>query len=214
MFRLSACWNSRPWASSQSIVNTTTCDFLASCHARTERSDQHRLSLYSGRTVQNAAGQLYVSPQETKHRTYQERYQWPLLKSSGMPLRQATPMAGSCLAACGSDMPHIVHWGGDPSASRGLYDAHPQRQGRITPFPSIMPIQSEAWSGKSRFVIRSQGTELSASLTYSFTADHAGVICDEWQVLPDSATPFRAGAERQVRIIAVPHAVVVARASE
>ena len=153
--------------------------------------------------------------------------------SAGMPLRTVYLANGGvalALAACGSDMPRIVHWGGemgDPSSSRGLYDAlHPQRVSGnldITPFPSIMPVQSEAWGGKSRFVVRSQGIELFCKFDVtSFTADRAGRLVDNVSQQARTLAGFGDDELRSAQAqsstypdqAAVPHAVVVARDSE
>lgn len=67
----------------------------------------------------------------------------------------------------GPELPRIVHWGGpvaDPSALLGSQDAlAPQRvSGGLdrTAWPSIMPTQSEAWTGVPRLGISREGVEI------------------------------------------------------
>lgn len=67
----------------------------------------------------------------------------------------------------GRELPRIVHWGrrlSDPSALLGAYDAlAPQRvSGGLdqTAWPSILPTQSEAWTGAPRLGISREGVEV------------------------------------------------------
>lgn len=67
----------------------------------------------------------------------------------------------------GRELPRIVHWGGpvaDPSALLGAYDALPPQRvsGGLdrTAWPSIMPTQSEAWTGAPRLGISREGLEV------------------------------------------------------
>ena len=67
----------------------------------------------------------------------------------------------------GKDLPRIVHWGdpvADPQALLGTYDAlAPQRVSGgldLTAWPSILPTQSEAWTGQRRLRISRGGVEV------------------------------------------------------
>ena len=64
----------------------------------------------------------------------------------------------------GKGLPRIVHWGdpvADPQALLGSYDALvPQRVSGgldLTAWPSILPTQSEAWTGQRRLCISRGG---------------------------------------------------------
>ncbi len=70
-------------------------------------------------------------------------------------------------AFVGSDLPRLVHWGRPLSAPEtllGAYDAqNPQRvSGALdyTPWPSVLPTQSESWIGADRFDVRRDGRKL------------------------------------------------------
>ncbi len=67
----------------------------------------------------------------------------------------------------GKGLPRIVHWGdpvADPQALLGTYDAlAPQRVSGgldLTAWPSILPTQSEAWTGQHRLRISRGGVEV------------------------------------------------------
>lgn len=66
-----------------------------------------------------------------------------------------------------NDLPRFVHWGRPLSAPEtvlGMYDAQrPQRvSGALdyTPYPSVLPTQSESWLGAERFDVRRDGRTL------------------------------------------------------
>lgn len=61
----------------------------------------------------------------------------------------------------GSLLPRLLHWGrplAHPGSAINLFDAqHPQRVSGMldeTPWPSILPTQSESWIGSTRFITR------------------------------------------------------------
>ena len=88
----------------------------------------------------------------------------------GVPLRLVyMEQSGLALAVLfpGKGLPRIVHWGdpvADPQALLGTYDAlAPQRVSGgldLTAWPSILPTQSEAWTGQRRLRISRGGVEV------------------------------------------------------
>lgn len=104
-----------------------------------------------------------------------------------------------------NNLPHLVHWGeplSNPDTAVNLYDAlHPQRvSGNLdkTPFPSIMPVQAEAWSGRSRFVVRRTGVELFCKFEMvSFTTDLEGETVDG---LSDQARRLTGMTDERIRL--------------
>lgn len=88
----------------------------------------------------------------------------------GVPLRLVyMEQSGLSLAVLfpGKGLPRIVHWGdpvADPQALLGTYDAlAPQRVSGgldLTAWPSILPTQSEAWTGQRRLRISRGGVEV------------------------------------------------------
>ena len=67
----------------------------------------------------------------------------------------------------GNDLPRLVHWGRPlavPATVIDMFDAQmPQRvSGALdyTPWPSVLPTQSESWIGATRFDVRRDGVEL------------------------------------------------------
>lgn len=67
----------------------------------------------------------------------------------------------------GNDLPRLVHWGrplAAPATVIDMFDAQmPQRvSGALdyTPWPSVLPTQSESWIGATRFDVRRDGVEL------------------------------------------------------
>ena len=92
--------------------------------------------------------------------------------SNGTPLtavyaEQPAAAAAFALVFPGSDLPRFVHWGRPltaPETVINTFDAlAPQRvSGALdyTAWPSVLPTQSEAWSGSDRFDVRRDGVEL------------------------------------------------------
>ena len=92
--------------------------------------------------------------------------------SNGTPLtavyaEQSAAAAAFALVFPGSDLPRFVHWGRPltaPETVINTFDAlAPQRvSGALdyTAWPSVLPTQSEAWSGSDRFDVRRDGVEL------------------------------------------------------
>ena len=81
----------------------------------------------------------------------------------------SSPAAAAAFALVfpGSDLPRFVHWGRPltaPETVINTFDAlAPQRvSGALdyTAWPSVLPTQSEAWSGSDRFDVRRDGVEL------------------------------------------------------
>lgn len=75
-------------------------------------------------------------------------------------------------AFVGNDLPRLVYWGrpiSDPETLVGAYDAqNPQRvSGALdyTPWPSVLPTQSESWIGADRFDVSRDGRKLFCKFT-------------------------------------------------
>lgn len=90
--------------------------------------------------------------------------------SQGLPLTLTYLEGGDtglALLFPGHELPRIVHWGqvlGDPAALLDAYDALAPQQvsGGLdqTPWPSILPTQSEPWLGHPRLSLNRDGAEV------------------------------------------------------
>ena len=89
------------------------------------------------------------------------------LELTGVYMENRTASVGFGLVSAAHGLPHVVHWGrplADPKTVLDEYDALcPQRvSGALddTPWPSLLPTQSEGWIGATRLVVRRSGVEL------------------------------------------------------
>ena len=92
--------------------------------------------------------------------------------SNGTPLtavyaEQPAADVAFALVLPGNDLPRFVHWGRPLAAPETVIDTFdalaPQRvSGALdyTAWPSVLPTQSEAWTGADRFDVRRDGVEL------------------------------------------------------